>query len=75
MLIVLSQKQKRMIGVITTVRLVDEQTGEIIATDVTAKQGDPVRIARQAINTMLADYPGALVYGDERLLQNFLGGF
>jgi hypothetical protein len=68
MLIVLMQQRQKMVGILTTTRLINEETGEILATDLTVKQGDPVRIARQAINAMLAEYPGALVYADERLI-------
>ncbi|MGG3707355.1 hypothetical protein [Heyndrickxia coagulans] len=68
MLIVLNQQIKRQIGAITTVYLINEKTGEIIAQDLTVKASDPIRVGRQAINAMLIETPGAMISADDRFL-------
>jgi hypothetical protein len=68
MLIVLNQQIKRQVGAITTVYLINEKTGEILAQDLTVKASDPIKVGRQAINTMLVEFPGARISADERFL-------
>ncbi|MED4311685.1 hypothetical protein P9210_03585 [Heyndrickxia coagulans] len=68
MLIVLNQEIKRQVGAITTVHLIDEATGEILAQDLTVKASDPIRVGRQAINAMLIEAPGAMISADDRFL-------
>ncbi|MGG4042356.1 hypothetical protein [Bacillus smithii] len=69
MLIVLEQETKRQVGAITTVHLIDEATGEILAQDLTVKVSDPIEAGRKAINAMLTEFPSARISADERFLK------
>lgn len=68
MLIVLEQETKRQVGAITTVYLINEKTGEILAQDLTVKASDPIEAGRKAINAMLIEAPGALISADDWFL-------
>jgi hypothetical protein len=52
----ITQKIDAVAGIITTVRIVDKETGEILRSDIMARQwGDPVEIKKQMLNDAIKD--------------------